>query len=91
MRKSRVAVVVVLLLALALAGAALVGDSWYRKPLPLPRSPFDFEVRSGASLSSVARSLGRTTGSTASRELGGRVCMVSGVAGRRLKRLIRVA
>ncbi len=57
MRKSRVAVVVVLLLALALAGAALVGDSWYRKPLPLPRSPFDFEVRSGASLSSVARSL----------------------------------
>jgi UPF0755 protein len=57
MRRSRVAVVVVLLRALALAGAALVGDSWYRKPLPLPRSPFDFEVRSGASLSSVARSL----------------------------------
>ena len=58
MRKSRVAALVVLLLvALALAGAALGGAAWYRRPLPLPRTPFDFEVRAGASLSSVARSL----------------------------------
>jgi UPF0755 protein len=57
MRKSRVAAVVVLPLLLALAGAALLGVAWYRNPLPLPRSPFDFEVRAGASLASVARAL----------------------------------
>ena len=57
MRKSRVAVVVAVLLLLASAGAALTGIAWYREPLPLPRSPFDFEVRAGASLSTIARSL----------------------------------
>jgi UPF0755 protein len=54
---SRIAIVVVLLLAAALAVAAALGAAWYRKPLPLPHTPYDFEVRSGASLSSVARTL----------------------------------
>jgi len=54
---SRIAIIVVLLLAAALAAAAVLGAAWYRKPLPLPRSPYDFEVRSGASLGSVARAL----------------------------------
>ena len=53
---SRIAIIVVLLLA-ALAAAAALGAAWYRKPLSLPRSPYDFEVRSGASLASVARAL----------------------------------
>ena len=57
MRKSRVATVAVLLLVAALAVAAAIGFAWYRKPLTLPHSPFDFEVRAGASLASVARSL----------------------------------
>jgi cell division protein YceG involved in septum cleavage len=30
---------------------------WYRTPLALPRAPFDFEVRAGATLSAVARQL----------------------------------
>ena len=54
---SRIAIIVVLLLAGALAGAAVLGAAWYRKPLPLPRTPYDFEVRAGASLGSVARAL----------------------------------
>ena len=54
---SRIAIVVVLLLAAALAVAAAVGAAWYRKPLSLRHSPYDFEVRSGASLGSVARAL----------------------------------
>jgi len=49
--------VVLLLLAAALAGVAGVAWTWYRTPLALPASPFDFEVRSGASLSAVAREL----------------------------------
>ena len=57
MRKSRVAAMVAVLLLLASAGATLIGIAWYREPLPLPRSPFDFEVRAGASLSTLARSL----------------------------------
>jgi UPF0755 protein len=59
MRNSRVAALAVVLavVALALAGAIAVAWSWYRMPLSLPRSPFDFEVRTGASLASVARSL----------------------------------
>ncbi|MFI4888377.1 MAG: endolytic transglycosylase MltG [Burkholderiales bacterium] len=57
MRKSRFATLVALLLIAVLAGVAALGLAWYRKPLPLPRSPFDFEVRAGASLASVARSL----------------------------------
>ena len=56
-RKSRVAVLVVVLMFVALAGVTVLGVAWYRNPLPLPRSPFDFEVRSGASLSTVARTL----------------------------------
>jgi len=38
------------------AGAAIAvfAWQWYQRPLPLPRSPYDFEVRSGASLSAVA-------------------------------------
>jgi UPF0755 protein len=54
---SRIAIVVVLLLAAALAVAAALGAAWYRKPLSLRHSPYDFEVRSGASLGSVARAL----------------------------------
>ena len=54
---SRIAIAVVLLLAAALAVAAALGVAWYRKPLSLPHSPYDFEVRAGASLSSVARAL----------------------------------
>jgi UPF0755 protein len=57
MRKSRFASIVVLLLIVVLAGAGALGFAWYRKPLPLPQSPFDFEVRTGASLASVARAL----------------------------------
>ncbi|MDE2003943.1 MAG: endolytic transglycosylase MltG [Betaproteobacteria bacterium] len=57
MRKTAIArLVVALLLAAAAVGAAIVG-SWYRGPLPLPRSPYDFEVHTGASLSQVARAL----------------------------------
>jgi UPF0755 protein len=57
MRKSRLAILVLLLVVAALAVAGAVGYTWYRKPLPLPQAPYDFEVRSGASLASVARSL----------------------------------
>lgn len=49
----------VALLAVALALAAVAAYGWHAltKPLPLPRSPYDFDVRSGASLASVAREL----------------------------------
>jgi len=57
MRKSRLALAAVLLLAVLLTAAAALGLAWYRKPLPLPQSPFDFDVRPGASLASVARML----------------------------------
>ncbi|HET9669474.1 MAG TPA: endolytic transglycosylase MltG [Casimicrobiaceae bacterium] len=57
MRKSRLAILVLLPVVAALAVAGAVGYTWYRKPLPLPQAPYDFEVRSGASLASVARSL----------------------------------
>jgi UPF0755 protein len=48
-----------LLVALLLASVALgaVAWNWYREPLPLPASPFDFEVRPGATLGAVAREL----------------------------------
>jgi len=49
-----------ILLGLVLIAApvlAALGWHWYRLPLPLPSAPFDFEVRSGATLSSVARQL----------------------------------
>ena len=57
MRKLRVLALLVLPIVVALAIAAAVGWTWYRLPLSLPRTPFDFEVRAGASLASVARSL----------------------------------
>jgi UPF0755 protein len=57
MRKSRVALLfTVPLLAIALA-AALFAVNWYRQPLPLPRSPFEFDVRAGTPLTTVARTL----------------------------------
>ena len=45
------------LVILAAGGAALLAWQWYREPLPLPRSPYDFEIRSGSTLSGVARNL----------------------------------
>ena len=57
MRKSRVATLFVLLLVAAAVALAAIGHAWYRRPLTLPRSPYDFDVRAGASLSSVARNL----------------------------------
>lgn len=57
MRKSRLAGFFILLLIVAATGVTLLANAWYRKPLPLPASPFDFEVRTGASLASVARNL----------------------------------
>ena len=54
MRLLRALVVVV---ALAIGAAAVLAFTWYREPLPLPSSPFEFEVRSGATLSAVARQL----------------------------------
>ena len=57
MRGSRIAgLLVVLIVAAALGAAALVAHTWYTTPLPLPRSPYDFEVRPRASLGSIARS-----------------------------------
>ena len=49
------ALVVVAVLALGVAGA--VAYVSYRQPLPLPASPFEFEVRPGATLAAVARQL----------------------------------
>ena len=58
MRKSRLAILVLLLVAAALAIAAgSLAYTWYRRPLPLPSAPYDFDVKSGASLGSVARAL----------------------------------
>jgi len=58
MRKSRVALLAVLaVLVVAAALASVFALSWYREALPLPRSPFEFEVRAGAPLSTVARRL----------------------------------
>ena len=54
----RVAKILLLLLAAALVGVAGVAWTWYRTPLTLPATPYDFEVRSGATLSAVARALG---------------------------------
>src|SRR5947207_4960923 len=49
------ALVIVAVLALGAAGA--VAFVWYRQPIPLPTSPFEFEVPSGATLAAVARQL----------------------------------
>ena len=57
MRKARIAAILLVVLLAVVAGAAALGAAWYRKPLPLPHTPFDFEVRAGASLASVARAL----------------------------------
>jgi UPF0755 protein len=58
MRVARVAAVAAVILVLAGGvAAAWIARSVYTEPLPLPRSPYDFEVRAGASLSGVARSL----------------------------------
>jgi UPF0755 protein len=58
MRKSRVTLLsTVTLLAIAVAGAALFAVDWYHQPLPLPRSPFEFDVRAGTPLTTVARTL----------------------------------
>src|SRR5213082_321029 len=54
MRLLRAFVVVV---ALAIGAAAALAFTWYREPLPLPSNPFEFEVRSGATLSAIARQL----------------------------------
>jgi UPF0755 protein len=47
------------LVAILFAGAVLAALAWqwYQRPLPLPRSPYDFEVRSGAPLSALAAQL----------------------------------
>ena len=47
MRLFRALVVVTVL---ALGAASAVAFVWYRQPLPLPASPFEFEVRPGATL-----------------------------------------
>src|SRR6478736_7860982 len=58
MRKSRVTLLsTVTLLAIAVAAAALFAADWYQQPLPLPRSPFEFDVRAGTPLTTVARTL----------------------------------
>jgi UPF0755 protein len=50
---------IIALLILAAAGA-MAWFAWraYTQPLPLPRAPFAFDVRPGASLAAVARELG---------------------------------
>jgi len=45
------------LLLLAGAGVAALGGWWLARPLPLPASPYTFEVKAGASLRQVAREL----------------------------------
>jgi UPF0755 protein len=58
MRTSRLILLALLaVVAAALGTAWVVADAWYRKPLALPHAPYDFDVRSGASLASVARTL----------------------------------
>ena len=42
---------------LALVAASAFAWHWFRQPLPLPASPYGFEVRPGATLSAVARQL----------------------------------
>ena len=54
MRLFRALVVVAVLALVALGAVAFVS---YRQPLTLPASPFEFEVRPGATLSAVARQL----------------------------------
>ena len=53
----RILRLLLLLVAAAVVGATALAYSWYRTPLALPATPFDLEVRTGASLSAVARDL----------------------------------
>ena len=53
----RIVKILLLLAAAALVGVAGVAFTWYRTPLSLPSTPYDFEVKSGATLSAVARRL----------------------------------
>jgi UPF0755 protein len=45
------------LVLIATGACVMLAWYWYRTPLALPRAPFDFEVRAGATLSAVARQL----------------------------------
>lgn len=56
-RRFRLAVRIGALLLAAGAGIAAIGAWWLARPLPLPASPYAFEVRAGASLRQVAREL----------------------------------
>jgi len=57
MRKSRVALLLAVMLLVAAGALALAAYVKYRQPLPLPVSPFEFDVRSGTPLATVARTL----------------------------------
>ncbi len=56
-RRFRLVVRIGALLVLAGAGAVAAAWWWLAQPLPLPASPFTFEVRTGATLRHVARDL----------------------------------
>ena len=47
-----------LLMVIVVVGGAMLGWREYYRPLPLPQTPYAFEVRPGMSLSLVARELG---------------------------------
>ena len=53
----RVLGVFFVVIGLALIGAGTLAYQWYRQPLALPTTPFDFDVRVGSTLSAVAREL----------------------------------
>ena len=57
MRIARIARVLLFAVLAGLLVAGALAWQWYRAPLPLPQSPFDFEVKPGATLGSVAREL----------------------------------
>jgi UPF0755 protein len=50
----RVLLAFAVVVLVACAGLMVFAWQWYQRPLPLPRSPFEFEVRSGATLAAVA-------------------------------------
>lgn len=55
----RFSIALVAVFAIAAVGVALtLGVDAYRRPLPLPRSPYEFEVPAGATLARVAHALG---------------------------------
>ena len=53
----RIVKILLLFIVAALVGVAGVAWTWYRTPLTLPATPYDFEVKSGATLTAVARAL----------------------------------